>query len=478
MLDELHAFLPLTEQARMIRAGELSPVDLVELYLDRIERFDPALHAFITLTAEPALRAAREAETEIRGGAYRGPLHGIPYGVKDQMQISGVRVTGGSKLFRDQMGTRDATVIARLKGAGAILLGTLNTHEFHMGPTVSFPYGTPRNPWRLERNPGGSSSGSAAAVAAGLATFALGGDTGGSIRGPSAACGAVGLKPTWSRVSRDGVYPLAWTLDCVGPLARTAEDTALVLQVIAGRDERDPSSSREPVPAYAAEIQRSDDLSGLRVGVVDEMVSPDITSADSIASARAAVAILEACGATTESVSLPLMRETRFISPALTKPEAASYHRENLRTRYLDFDYNTRVSSMVGAILPAGLASLAQRARVVVARQVTDVLARFDVLVGAGSAGGSPPIVERHPIATKQEALERIYGVGKAAGQYTRVYSLAGVPAIAVPSGFDGDGMPLSLHIAGRLFDEVTVLRVARVFQRNTSWHGRVPPIE
>ena len=476
MLDEHYAFMSLTDQAALIRTGELSPVALVELYLDRIAKYNDRINAFITVAADSALARARLAEQEIKAGDYRGPLHGIPVGVKDQMQINGMRVTGGSKIFADAIGTRDATVIARLRAAGAILLGTLNTHEFHMGPTVNFPYGTPRNPWNLERNPGGSSSGSATALAAGLVSAALGGDTGGSIRGPATACGVVGLKPTWSRVSRDGVFPLGWTLDCVGPLARTVPDAAAVLQVIAGYDPLDATSSRKAVPDYGQALTDTS-LKGLRIGVVKEMYSDDITGPDALAAVKGALDFLEAKGAILSAVSLPLMRETRFVSPALTKPEAASYHRRNLLERYLDFDYNTRVSSMVGAILPAGLASRAQRARVVIGQQVLDALEDVNVLVGAGSAGGAVPIVPRPPIKTKQEALEKIYGVGKAAGQYTRVFSLAGTPAMVVPAGFDHEGLPLSLHIAGGLFDEATVLRVGNAFQRETNWHGRRPPL-
>lgn len=476
MLDERFAFMSLTEQAAMIRSGELSPVALVELYLDRIARYNDKLKSYITVAAESALARARLAEQEIAAGDYRGPLHGIPVAVKDQMQIEGMRVTGGSKVYADHVGTRDATVIARLREAGAVLMGTLNTHEFHMGPTVNFPYGTPRNPWNLDRNPGGSSSGSASALAAGLVSAALGGDTGGSIRGPAAACGVVGLKPTWSRVSRDGVFPLAWTLDCVGPMARTVQDAATVLEAIAGRDPKDPTSSFEPVPPFASLLDDTS-LPGLRVGVVKEMYSDDITGPDALAAVTRAIRFFEERGAVISHVSLPLMRETRFVSPGLTKPEAASYHRRNLQERYLDFDYNTRVSSMVGTILPAGLASLAQRARVVIGRQVLDALRDVDVLIGAGSAGGAVPIVDRPPITTKEEALEKIYGVGKAAGQYTRAFSLAGTPAMAVPAGFDHEGLPVSLHIAGRLFDEATVLRVGHAFQSATDWHCRRPPI-
>jgi aspartyl-tRNA(Asn)/glutamyl-tRNA(Gln) amidotransferase subunit A len=466
----------LTTQADLIRSGEITPVELVELYLSRIDRYDARLRSFITVAADSARAAAKRAADEQAAGEYRGPLHGIPVAVKDQMQIEGMRVTGGSRVHADDVGTYDATVIRRLLDTGAVLLGTLNSHEFQIGPTMDFPYGTPRNPWNLDRTPGGSSSGSASALAAGLVSATLGGDTGGSNRGPAAACGVVGVKPTWSRVSRYGVFPFAWTHDCVGPLARTVMDAAHVLSAIAGRDERDPTSSHEPVPDYARMLEASS-LAGLRVGVVAEMISDDITSPAAITAVRRSLDILSERGAELIDVSLPLMRETRFVSQALTKPEAVSYHRRNLLEHYEKFDFNTRVGFMVGAILPAGLASQAQRARVVIAQQVTDALKSVDVLVGSGSAGGAPPIKTRKPVTTKAEAREKIYGVGTAPGQYTRVFSMAGVPAISVPAGFDDEGMPLSLHIAGRFFDEATVMRVGHVFQNETDWHGRTPPL-
>lgn len=474
MTDDSVAFLSLAEQARRIAAGELSPVALVESCLARIERFDPTLKAFITVTAARARAEARTAESEIAAGRHLGPLHGIPVGIKDQMLIAGVRVTGGSKVHADLVAERDATVVARLKEAGAIVLGTLNTHEFHMGATVDFPYGTPRNPWNPERNPGGSSSGSAAAVAAGLCTVSLGGDTGGSVRGPAAWCGVVGLKPTWSRLSRDGVFPLAWTLDCVGPFARSVEDIAIVMRLLAGHDPLDPTSSREPVPDYPALLD--DDLSGVRLGLVREMMAPDVVGAAARDAVLSALETLRERGAVVVEVALPLMTEARFLSPALTEPEAAAYHRRHLLERYGDYDVNTRIRLMVGTILPAGLVSIAQRARLKMAEQVRDALRDVDVLVGAGSSGGAPPLSAREPIRSKQEALEKLYGATTSSGQLTRVFNLSGHPAMSVPCGFD-DGMPLSLHLAGRLFDEATVLRVGHAFERATDWHGRVPPI-
>lgn len=467
--------MPLREQARLIAAGELSPVALVELYLDRVRRYDPSLHAFITVASESALSQAKRAEEEIAAGEYRGELHGIPVAVKDQIQIDGFRVTGGSRVAADGVGTRDATVIRRLRDAGAIVMGTLNTHEFHVGGTQVFPFGTPRNPWNLERATGGSSSGSASAIAAGLVSATIGCDSGGSNRAPAAACGVVGLKPTWSRVSRDGVFPFAWSTDCVGPLARTVEDSAVVLEAIAGRDSLDPTTSDRPVPRYA-ELLDDTSLEGLRVGVVEEMYNDEVARPETRAAAKEAIEFLKGQGARISQVSLKLLDEVRFVAPALAYSEAASFHRQNLLAKYEDFDRNTRINLMVGSLLPAGLALLAQRAKVLIAQELLGVFKEVDILVGAGSVGGAPPIGSRPPVTTKAEALGTKYSVDKALGRYTRVFNLAGTPAMTLPAGFDGDGMPLSFHIAGRLFDEATVLRVGHAFQLATDWHGRRPP--
>ena len=469
------AFLPLSEQAERIGRGELSPLELTEAYLERIARFDDGLKAFVTVRGDEALAEARAAEAEIRAGKGRGPLHGIPVGVKDQMLIDGVRVTGGSRVLADFVADRDATVVARLKRAGAVLLGTLNTHEFHMGPTREFPFGTPRNPWDPERTTGGSSAGSAAAVAAGLCSASLGGDTTGSIRGPAAYCGVVGLKPTWSRVSRDGVFPLAWSLDCVGPLTRTARDAALLLRVLAGSDPRDPTSSREPVPDYAAAL--GGDLAGVRVGVVEEMIDEPHTGAEARAATERAVAALAELGAEIRPVRLPGMDDAKYVATPLVLPDAIRYHRPQLLERYLDYDVNTRVRLMEGAILPAGLTARAERARVTLTRQVLGVLEEVDILAGAAAPGGAPPLAPSTPISTTEEALHALYGPGAVAGHHSRIFSLAGVPALSVPCGFDTDGLPLGLHLAGRYFDEALILRVADAFERSAGAPERsVPP--
>ncbi len=461
------AFSTAAEQGRSFRAGELSPVELVRIYLQRIERY-AHLNAYITVRAEQALRAAESAEQEFRAGRFRSPLHGVPVAVKDQMMVDGVRMTGGSKVLSANVADRNATVVARLEAAGAIVLGTLNTHEFHYGPTREFPYGLPRNPWDPERSPGGSSSGSAAAVAAGLCTISLGGDTGGSIRGPASFCGVVGLKPTWSRVSRDGVIPLAWSLDCVGPLARSAEDVALALEVIAGADPRDPTSSQEPVDAYGAGLDA--DLRGLRVAVVDEMVDPRTMSEEAVAATHAAAEVLRGLGASVGRVSIPLLPVTRPLTSVLVNSEAASHHRKWLRSRYLDYDGNSRIGFMVGALFPAGLYVQAERMRSMVRRQVMACFDDHDLLLGPsadvapliGTMMGGTPAAPAHGSKTTMPQ--------------TQVYNLVGNPAVSVLSGFDQAGLPLGVQMAARHFDEARLLRAASAFERNTPWRGMARP--
>ncbi len=471
MDDKSLAFLTIREQAELLRSGQLSPVKLTEVYLNRIEQFNGQLNSYITVCRDEALAAAREAEREIGAGQYKGSLHGIPIAVKDQMYINGVRTTGGSKIYKDFVPDEDATVVRNLNRAGAILLGTLNTTEFHMGGTINFPFGTPRNPWDVERTPGGSSSGSGSAVASALCSGALGGDTGGSIRGPASFCGVTGLKPTWSRVSRYGVFPLCCSQDCVGPLARSVEDCGIILEQIAGYDQRDPTSSKEPVPNYV--VQLDGDLDGVRIGVVEEMMDHEGIEAETRQFVNAGVATLSELGAEVGSISIPLMNETAFIHAAVIDTEAASYHREHLLTRYEDYDYNTRVRLAVGAILPAGLQTLALRVRSAVERQVIEAFDNFDILVGATSQGGAGKIQTESNIHSKEDFLSTLSG--RTGG--TMAFSMAGAPALSVPCGINSEGLPLGLQIAGRPFEEGLVFKVAHAYQRVTDWHKRRPPV-
>ncbi|MCO5173411.1 MAG: amidase family protein [Trueperaceae bacterium] len=461
-----------TEQSDGFVTGELDPVELTEAYLARIRAVDGQLRSFITVLEDEAREAAGRSAERLRAGERRSRLDGIPFAVKDQMLIEGVRVTGGSRVLADFVGSRDATVVRRLREAGAVLLGTLNTHEFHSGMTRDPLFGKVRNPWNLERSPGASSSGSAAAVAAGLCSFSLGGDTGGSIRAPASYCGVVGLKATWSRVSRDGVIPLAYSMDCVGPLARRVEDTALVLEHLAGADPADPTCSRLPVPRYSEAL--SGELSGLRVGVIAEMLDPSVVQPAAIATTEAAVAVLRELGATVTTVSVPLLHQTRFISVALVMAEAASHHRKWLLERYEDYDVNTRTNFLTGALLPAGALGQAQRMRALVARQVVSSLEEVDVLVGP-TADAAFPLRPRDPLPLREEVRASLRMPAMASGPQTRVFSLSGHPSLSVPCGFDPDGLPLGLQLATRHFDEATLLRVAHAYEARTPWHTRRP---
>ncbi|MFN2323031.1 MAG: amidase [Trueperaceae bacterium] len=457
------AFASATEQARRFRSGEATPLELVRTYLERIERLNPSLHAFVTVCADDALRAAEVATEELRSGRAIAPLHGVPFGVKDQMLVEGVRVTGGSRLLAEHVAERDATVIARLKAAGAIFLGTLNTHEFHTGMTRNPPHGEVRNPWNQGRSPGASSSGPAAAVAAGLCSFSLGGDTGGSIRGPAAFCNLVGVKPTWGRVPRDGVFPLYWASDCVGPLARSARDAALVTEVIAGSDPRDPTSSTEPVPDYAARL--GGDLTGVRVGVVEELMDPAGANAETLAAVASAVDVLRELGADVRRVSVPLLRYAQQVNNTLVAADAASYYRTWLLERYADFDANTRVGYLAGAAVPAGVVALAGRMRTTITRQVMAAFGDADVLVGPAADAAGP----LRPVPPSADAPAPYKT------PLPQSFSLAGVPALAVPCGFTTEALPLGMTLATRHFDEATLFRTAHAYERATPWHTRWP---
>lgn len=463
-------FTGVAEQARLFRSGALSPVEVVRAQLVGIERLDPTLRAFITVRGEEALRDAQVAEGEIRSGRARSLLHGVTVAVKDQMLVDGVRLTGGSRVLDDVVADRDATAVARLRAAGAIVLGTLNTHEFHAGPTRVFPFGTPRNPWNLDHAPGGSSSGSASAVAAGLCTVSMGGDTGGSIRGPASMCGIVGLKPTWSRISRDGVIPLAPSLDVIGPMTRRVEDAALVLEVVAGPDPRDPTASHVPVADYAAHAPAG--LRGLRVGVIDELMVPGGLPADVIAATETAIAELVELGATVERVGIPLLPHALELMWALVMGEAAGYHRPWLRTRYEHYDTNTRTRLVGGAIMPTGVYTAAQRLRARLAAQVGTALRRFDVLVSP-TGEAAPRLVD--PLAAA--APPPGHPAAAVAPPTYQAFNLSGHPALTVPCGFDRHGLPLGLQIVGRHFDERTLFGVGRAYERVAPWHQRRPPV-
>ena len=456
--------------SRLVQSKEVSPVDIIDAHLARIEATEPMLNSFITLLPEEARAAARRAEREIQSGNYKGPLHGIPVALKDLFNTGGVRTTSGSRIFDNFIPERDCTVAARFHQAGAILLGKLNMHQFAYGPTGENPdYGHMHNPWDLDLITGGSSGGSGSAAAAGQCTITTGSDTGGSIRIPAALCGIVGLKPTYGLVSRYGLTPLSWSLDHPGPMVRTVEDAALSMNAIAGYDPNDVASARVEIPDYTTAL--TGDVRGLRIGVVKEYfeapLDPEVAR-----SVRDAIGVLESMGAVVTEVSFPMFNDSQAISGAILMSEAAAYHRDLLASDGEKLYPPVRVRLEAGLFVSAADYLRAQQARSLLDRQARELLEHVDLL-----AGPTEPVTAPLLLAERVQAGEREVGTTGALTQYTRPYNLTGFPAISAPCGFSEAGLPMALQLAGRPFDELTVLRAAHAYEQATEWHSRRPPI-
>ena len=467
-------YLSATELAGYIESKQLSPLEAVDAYLSRIERVDPKLNSYVTVCAETARAEARQAGEEIAGGGYRGPLHGIPVGVKDQIHAKGITNSDGSKIRADFVPDADATVVANLRRAGAILLGKLNMSEFAMGDPISSYFGAAHNPWDLERNPGTSSTGSGAATAGFLCATSLGEDTGGSIRGPAANCGLVGLRPSWGRVSRYGVDGACWSIDTIGPISRTVADCAATIGAIAGYDANDPYTRREPVPDYRQAL--TGDIRGLKVGLVTELMDPNLGLNDQTREAVATAAqTLAELGAEVREISLPLAQQSGVIVRTITHTERVSLRPEWLRERPEDYHVNTRIAFMTGNLIPGQVYYKAQKLRAIVRRQVLAALEEVDVLIQPTSSGPAGKLDFTTGVRSKEAAAQALVE-----GSYRGPYSLSGAPALSIPCGFTspGDGaLPLALQIAGRPFAEATVLNVAYAYEQATPWHDRKPPI-
>ena len=464
-------FLTAIQLSKLIETKEVSPVEATQAYLDRIQEVDPKLNSYITITGEQALEAARQAEQEIAAGVHRGPLHGVPMAVKDQFNTAGVPTTGGSSILRDNVPTEDATVITKLKNAGAILLGKLNMSEFAMAEIYNHPYGTPRNPWDLERNPGTSSSGSGAATAASLCATSLGEDTGGSIRGPANFSGLVGLRPSHGRVSRYGVLGGSWSMDAVGPISKSVEDAAITIQAIAGHDPKDTYSWDVPVPDYRAAL--TGDISGIKLGVVQErMDSPNLDPEfrDTVAKA---ISVLGELGASSEDVSIPLAPNAGALTMSILSVEWSNLHRPLFEPNIDELDHNNKIRFLTGSVIPAQFYYKAQKIRAVLRQQILDVLEKVDVLVLPTGPVTAPPVESVPGIQSKEHALTGLAG----RISFTGPFNLAGTPAISVPCGFSAVGMPMGLQIVGRPFAEETVLKVAHAYEQNTDWHNRRAPV-
>ena len=464
-------FLTASQLSNLIETKEISPVEATEAYLDRIEEVDPKLNSYITITGEQAFESARQAEQEIAAGKHRGPLHGVPMAVKDQFNTAGVLTTGGSRILKDNVPSEDATVIAKLKEAGAVMLGKLNMSEFAMAEIYNHPYGTPRNPWDLERNPGTSSSGSGAATAAFLCSTSLGEDTGGSIRGPANFSGLVGLRPTHGRVSRYGVLGGSWSMDTVGPISRSVEDAAITIQAIAGYDTKDTYSWDVPVPDYRSAL--TGDIQGIKMGVIQERMDSPNLDPEFRETVAKAISVLGELGASSEDVSIPLAPNAGALTMSILSVEWANLHRPLFEPNFDELDHNNKIRFLTGSIIPAQAYYKAQKLRAVLRQQILDALEKVDVLV-LPTGPVTAPLVESVPgIESKEHSLTGLAG----RISFTGPFNLAGTPAISVPCGFSAAGMPMGLQIVGKPFDEETVLRVAHAYEQNTDWHNCRAPI-
>ncbi|HYF63635.1 MAG TPA: amidase [Herpetosiphonaceae bacterium] len=460
--------LDLSAAAGLIKQRAISPVELTQAHLERIERIDPLINSFITVTAEPALDQARAAEEAIAYGGYRGPLHGIPIALKDLFETAGVRTTAGSAFLRDHIPDRDSAAVERLNAAGAVSLGKLNMHEWAMSVTNLNPhYGDCRNPWDTERIPGGSSGGSGAALAAGLCLGALGSDTAGSIRIPAALCGVVGLKPTYGRCSSRGALPLSWTMDHVGPMARSVRDAAILLQAIAGYDPADPYSADQPADDYAADLEGG--VSGWRVALaLDGFVAPEKTPDPAVVAAvRAAAAVFADLGANVEEVAPPPLRDLWRQNSCLLMSDALAFHQERLREAPELFGADV-LAALERAGRHTGLATAqAGRARAVFRQQLGEFFGRYDLLL---------------TISTPVAATLRAEGEAQKADRpslisYTAPFNFVSLPALSLPCGFTEAGLPIGLQIVARPWAEAALLRAGHAYEQSTQWHTRRPAL-
>lgn len=462
--DERLTGMTLRQASQALREGRASSVDLARACLGRIDRLQGALNAFITVAREQALEQARQLDEEGRNGRWRGPLHGIPLALKDNIDTAGVRTSCGSALFVDRVPDEDAEVTRRLKLAGAVILGKLNMDEFGLGGNSVVTYFKPvRNPWMLERSAGGSSGGAGAAVAAELCFGALGTDTTGSLRIPATFCGVAGFKPTYGRVSLRGVIPLSWTLDHVGPIARTVEDTALILQAIAGHDQLDPPSVDVPVPDYVAAMKAP--VAGLRLGI-PRLQFYDLLDSEVAMAVDGALEVLRRIGPTIREVGLPSL----VTAPLVADEEMYAYHAEHFSKNPWLYQAPTRRRLDAYSKLPAWDYILARRETDRLRRDIRKVFEEVDVLV--------TPTVRIQP-RTVEESIKRAESEKPLPLELgnTGVFNVLGLPALSIPCGFTKTGLPIGLQIVGPHFGEARVLALAHAYEQATPWHTRRPPL-
>lgn len=454
--------LTLAAAAEQLERREISPVELTEGFIERIKKLNPTINAFITVTEQEALNDARRAEREIHGGKYFGPLHGIPIAVKDVFETAGVRTTAGSKILERNIPRRDATVVAKLRKSGAIMIGKANLHEWALGVTNNNPhYGATRNPWSPDRIPGGSSGGSASALAAHFCLGAIGSDTGGSIRIPASACGVVGIKPTVGLVSLHGVWPLSWSLDHAGPMTLTIMDLSILLEAIAGYDEDDPTSTQRPKnTSYATEMKQG--LDGLRLAVPANYFFDDVQD-DVRRAIRSAVKKFEELGATVTEVRLEGIEEDRMANRLIIAAEAATIHRERLKNRS---DFGGDVLERLESGLRVSLQDYVQARRTQDARRRAHSLffKDYDALI-------TPTLPRDPPLIEGLNAVDAARDLTK----FTAPFNLTGLPAISLPCGFSSNSLPIGMQLVANHWNESGLLRIAYAYESATDWHKRKP---
>jgi aspartyl-tRNA(Asn)/glutamyl-tRNA(Gln) amidotransferase subunit A len=458
------AFMTMAEASRLIRARKLSPVELTAALLARIAALDGVYHAYIAVTAEIALAQAKAAEAEIMAGTWRGPVHGVPYGLKDIFDVAGMATTCHSKLHMNHRVAADATVVARLREAGAVLLGKLALHEFATGgPTRELPWPPALNPWDLDVHPGGSSSGSGVAVAAGLAPGTLGTDTGGSVRNPATCCGVIGMKPTYGLVSRTGVFPLSFSLDHVGPLTRTVEDNAILLGAIAGHDPADRSSTTRPLADCLEYLHAG--VKGLRIGVITHFYTEDlIGSPEQVAAIATAADVLRRLRADVQPVRLSPLSRWTDCGRTIQFAEAYAVHERDFQQRPEDYAEVTRRKLLPGAFIPASDYVRAQQSRTVLCREFAEAMKAFDAVITLSSLDLPCRIDDSETVARTYDRQCRM------------PFNVTGTPAISVPTGFTAAGLPLGMQIVGRAFAEPMVYRIAQAYCDATRFGERRPP--
>lgn len=461
----MSALLSIRQAADLIAAKTLSPVELTQTCLDRVARLDGALHSFLLVTAERALADARAAEARQMAGSLTGPLDGIPIGHKDIYCTAGIRTTGHSKLLADHVPTEDCTVVKKWAASGTVMMGKLATHEFAFGgPSFDLPWPPARNPWNTAHFTAGSSSGTGAAVAAGLVLGGTGSDTGGSIRGPSALCGLAGIKPTYGTASRHGVLPLSFTLDHTGPMAWTVEDCALLLQAMAGHDPADPASADRPTPDYLADLNKG--AKGLRIGVIRHFHEVDHpASPATLAGINGALDFFRKEGAEIRDVTLSPMPDYNAVGWLILCSEAYAVHEPWLKTRFNDYGELLRDRLAMAALISAADYVQAVRHRRLLCQEMAAAMADLDILITAAAPAEAPRIDE----VPKWAMLEK--------PNFTMPFNVTGLPAMSVCTGYGAGGLPVSMQIVGKPFQEATVFRAGHAYERAMGWRDRRPAI-